>query len=358
MRECRKISRIFYSFLLTTNVSILSRRWVMSISRPPNIDRLVSEGTAFTHAYIPGGTCGAVCMPSRAMLHTGRTLFHLEDSGREIPAEHTLLGETLQKAGYRTFGTGKWHNGTRAYARSFTDGGEIFFGGMSDHWNVPAYSFEPSGKYDKCSMQCTNYFYSKDELELTCDHITPGKHSSELFCEEAAGFLRNYDSDDPFFMYVSFMAPHDPRVMPESFRRMYNEDSLPLPENFMPEHPFDKGEMCVRDELLAPLPRTSAMVREHLADYYAMITHLDSQIGMVLKELENSGLYDDTIIILAGDNGLALGQHGLFGKQNCYEHSLRVPLVFAGPGVPKDFRTDSLCYLLDIYPTLCDMIAC
>lgn len=324
--------------------------------KTPNIDRLVGEGTAFTRAYIPGGTCGAVCMPSRAMLHTGKTLFHLEDSGTEIPDDHTLLGETLQQAQYRTFGTGKWHNGTKAYARSFTDGGEIFFGGMGDHWNVPAYNFDPTGKYDKRSLQCPDYFYSKNTLELICDHTTPGKHSSELFCEKAVDFIKNYDSDDLFFMYVSFMAPHDPRVMPDEYRAMYDEDSLPLPDNFMQEHPFDKGEMCVRDEMLAPLPRTPQMVREHLADYYAMITHLDSQIGIVLKQLEQSGEYDNTIIILAGDNGLALGQHGLFGKQNCYEHSLRVPLIFSGPGIAKGQKVDDLCYLLDIYPTICDML--
>lgn len=102
----------------------------------PSMDRLVKEGVSFTRAHIPCGTCGAVCMPSRAMLNTGRTLFHLDREGQEIPEEHTLIGEMLQSAGYRTFGTGKWHNGTRAYARSFSDGAEIFFGGMDDHWNV------------------------------------------------------------------------------------------------------------------------------------------------------------------------------------------------------------------------------
>ena len=106
----------------------------------PNLDRLVENGTAFTNAYIMGGSCPAVCMPSRAMLMTGRTLYHLHEQGQGIPEEHVLLGETLQKAGYVTFGTGKWHNGPAAYARSFTDGAEIFFGGMNDHWNVPASS--------------------------------------------------------------------------------------------------------------------------------------------------------------------------------------------------------------------------
>ena len=101
--------------------------------KTPNVDRLMARGTTFTHAHIPGGTSGAICMPSRAMLHTGRTLFHLEGAGNTVPDDHTMLGERLQQEGYRTFGTGKWHNGHAAFARSFSDGGEIFFGGMGDH---------------------------------------------------------------------------------------------------------------------------------------------------------------------------------------------------------------------------------
>lgn len=92
---------------------------------------------------------GAVCMPSRAMLHTGRTLFHLERAGATIPREHRLLGEELADRGWHTYGIGKWHNGHEAYARSFRDGAEIFLGGMEDHWIVPAYFFDPTGRYDR-----------------------------------------------------------------------------------------------------------------------------------------------------------------------------------------------------------------
>ncbi len=86
-----------------------------------------------------------------------------------------------------------------------------------------------------------------------------------------------------------------------------------------------------------------------------MISHLDAQIGRVIAALEERGLMENTIIVFAGDNGLAVGRHGLFGKQNLYEHSVRVPLVFAGPGVPAGVRSDALVYLLDIYPTLCEL---
>jgi arylsulfatase A-like enzyme len=99
--------------------------------RTPNLDKLVARGTAFTHAHIPGGTSGAVCMPSRAMFHTGRTLSRIDGLGESIPDVHTTLGEALRKGGYRTFGTGQWHNGQASFNRSFSDGAEIFFGGMS-----------------------------------------------------------------------------------------------------------------------------------------------------------------------------------------------------------------------------------
>jgi arylsulfatase A-like enzyme len=322
----------------------------------PNLDALVAQGTTFTKAYIMGGSCPAVCMPSRAMLMTGRTLYHLQGQGQGIPEEHILLGETLQEAGYATFGTGKWHNGPASYARSFTDGAEIFFGGMNDHWNVPACHFDPTAQYDQAKPFVYDPSYSNQVTYRRCDHITPGKHSSELFCEATIDFVQRYDGDAPFFAYVSFMAPHDPRTMPQEYLDMYDPDQIASSPNWMPEHPFDNGEMVVRDEKLAPWPRTPDEMRRHTAEYYAMITHLDAQIGRVLQALEASGHAENTIIVLAGDNGLAIGRHGLMGKQNMYDHSLHVPLIMSGPGIPKNGQSNVLCYLLDIYPTLCDLV--
>jgi arylsulfatase A-like enzyme len=322
----------------------------------PNLDALVARGTTFTRAYIMGGSCGAVCMPSRAMLMTGRTLYHLQAQGQGIPEDHVLLGETLQAHGYTTFGTGKWHNGSTSYARSFTAGAEIFFGGMNDHWNVPACHFDPTGRYDVAHPAIRDWFYSNDAQNRLCDHITLGKHSSELFAEATIEFLEGYEGEEPFFAYVSFMAPHDPRTMPREFLDMYDPQQIELPPNFAPEHPFDNGEMVVRDEKLAPWPRTPDEVRRHTAEYYAMISHLDHQIGRVLEALEATGHAENTIILLAGDNGLAIGRHGLFGKQNMYDHSLHVPLLMCGPGIPANQQCEAYCYLLDIYPTLCDLL--
>jgi arylsulfatase A-like enzyme len=134
---------------------------------------------------------------------------------------------------------------------------------------------------------------------------------------------------------------------------MYPPDKMPLPKNFMPEHPFDNGEMKVRDEMLAPHPRTPEIVRKHLSDYYAVITCLDAQIGRMLMTLKETGQLENTYIIFTSDQGLAIGSHGLFGKQNLYEH-YKPPCIICGPGI-KPGRSDALVYLHDLYPTMCEM---
>jgi len=300
----------------------------------PNMDRLVERGMSFTHATVMGSTVPAVCQPSRAMLMTGRTLYHApRDCG-----EFITLPELLRAHGYVTFGTGKWHNMPPSYARSFTGGAKIFYGGMSNHLEVPVFDFDPSGDYPAEAKYVGKSF------------------SSELFSDAAIDFLGRHDGDAPFLAYVSYTAPHDPRMAPRECAQMYDPGEMAVPENFCPVHPFDNGEMVIRDEMLAPFPRTPEVVQEHIAAYWAMITHLDAHIGRVLGALEETGHADNTIVVFAGDNGLAVGQHGLMGKQNMYEHSLRVPLVFTGPGIPAGERSDALCYLLDIFPTLCDLV--
>ncbi|MFC2077081.1 sulfatase-like hydrolase/transferase [candidate division KSB1 bacterium] len=316
----------------------------------PHMDSLVHNGTTFTNAYIMGGTSPAICAPSRAMMLTGRTLFHVDKQGYwqyDIEENNITLPETFKNLGYRTFGTGKWHNGQAAYARGFSDGNKIFFGGMSDHYRVPFCDFDPTGQYPK-----------GEELSAFRKRVDAGEkgtHSSELFSNAAIRFLREYESDDPFFMYVSYTAPHDPRIMPKKYRDMYDPDKVPFPENFLARHPFDNGNLDGRDEMLAPHPRTPETVREHIADYFAIITHLDSQIGRLLAALDETGKTNNTIIVFCGDNGLAVGHHGLMGKQSIYEHSVHVPLIMSGPGIPKGEQRDSFCYLLDLFPTLCDL---
>ena len=315
----------------------------------PNMDWLVREGTAFTRAHIPGGTASAVCMPSRAMIHSGRTLFHLEESGRNIPPCDTTLGQCFLENGYHSMGIGKWHNGVESFHRSFDNGANIFFGGMWDHWNVPVNDFKPDGRYDQQIHFTPNFSASSDAVTVLAERINAGVHSTDLFSGSAIDYLRNYDSDQPFFLYLSFLAPHDPRTMPERFRHMYDPEKITLP--VVNCGWSNKG----RDENTEAYPRRPEAIRRHIADYYAMISHVDWCIGNILDVLREKNLLEDTIIVFTGDNGLAVGQHGLMGKQNIYEHSVGVPLVLRGPGVPKGRVDERFVHLLDIFPTLCDL---
>jgi arylsulfatase A-like enzyme len=296
--------------------------------RTPNLDRLVSQGTAFTRAYCMGSLQGAVCVPSRAMLLTGRTLFHVKD---DLAGQPTWP-EAFAKSGYTTFFTGKWHNQEASALRVFQRGKAVFIGGMGDPYQLPIQDI-------------------RDNRQFVNKRLS-GEHSVKLFADAAAEFIRGQAGKGPFLCYVPFNSPHDPRVAPPSYQERFHANPPPLPANFLPQHPFDNGALVLRDEELAPWPRTPDIVRRHLADYYAAIEFLDAQVGRILDALKESGQYENTLIVVSADHGLAIGSHGLFGKQNLYEHSMRAPLIMAGPGVPRGLRTDGMCYLLDIFPTL------
>lgn len=305
----------------------------------PHLDWLVRHGTSFDRNYCMGSFSGAVCAPSRAMLMTGRTLWQFEGNIFNMKTGSVLMPELFRQAGYRTFGTGKWHNGREWFHRAFTDGDAIFFGGMGDHLGLSVHSHDPEGKYG-------------EETERKIE-----KFSSTVFADAAVEFLESAEEEDrPFFAYVSFTAPHDPRMAPELYEELYDPEAISLPANYLSEHPFDNGDLRLRDEQLAPWPRTPEVVREHLAAYYAMITQMDAQIGRILDALRNTGRADNTLIVFTSDHGLGVGSHGLMGKQNLYEHSMGAPLIFVGPGIDEGRRVQSLVYLLDLFPTLCDWV--
>lgn len=312
--------------------------------RTPNLDRLVRRGTAFTHAHVMGGLQPAICAPSRAMLLTGRSLYGLEGTGNVIPPAHVMLPEVLRQSGYATFTTGKWHNDRPAFVRAWTAGDRLFFGGMhrpkeGGHAAPWLFSFDPDGRYPESARTQVPRF------------------SSASFADAAVSFIeRQHRASPPFLAYVAFTSPHDPRTPPEPFARQFDAARLTLPSNVMPAHPFDNGELEVRDEQLLPRPLTDVAVRRELAAYYAMIAEVDAQIGRILDALDRAGLAGQTIVVFASDNGLAVGSHGLLGKQNLYEESVRVPLVFAGPGVPAGERRSQLALLSDVFPTLLDML--
>jgi arylsulfatase A-like enzyme len=173
--------------------------------------------------------------------------------------------------------------------------------------------------------------------------------------DAAIGFLKGRDKNRPFYMYLAPPVPHDPRLAEPEFVRMYRPEDVPLPAAFLPLHPWDNGEMTVRDEALAPWPRTPEDTKQQIADYYACVSGLDHHVGRILAALRDAGELDDTVVVFTGDNGLSLGEHGLFGKQNLYEYGgMHVPLVIAGPGIPHG-KSEALAYLMDLFPTFCDL---
>lgn len=294
----------------------------------PALDGLVQRGTVFNRAYCMGSQQGAVCVPSRAMLMTGRTLFRIKEN---LEGQQTWP-EMFAQSGYSTFITGKWHNGAESVVRVFQQGKAIFLGGMGDPFKLPLQDISAEHKLE-----------NKHES---------GEHSVKCFADAAIDFIQQSTAGQPFLCYVAFNGPHDPRVAPQKYQEKYNAQQPPLPPNFLPVHPFNNGALTIRDEALAPWPRTSEIVRQHLADYYAYVEFMDDQIGRILNSLKESGRLENTIIVFSSDHGLAIGSHGLFGKQNLYEHSMRSPLMIAGPGIPKGQQTSAMCYLLDIFPTL------
>jgi arylsulfatase A-like enzyme len=298
------------------------------IIKTPNLDRLVKRGVAFTRAYMQGGNQGATCVPSRAMLLSGRSLAQID----EKLLKHATWPHAFGEAGYATFAAGKWHNGPPSIPKSFQQAKALFVGGMADPMKAPTSDMLPTGK------------------------LTPAKISPKHLCEEATdetlAFLKSQDGKKPFFSYLAFDGPHDPHIVPDGFPVKYDIASIPLPPNFLPQHPFDNGEMVVRDEQLLRWPRPEADVKAMLAEYYRYISFLDLQVGRILDAVEASPFAAHTIIVYAADSGVARGSHGLIGKQNLYEHSMRVPLVVAGPGIAADKRSDAMCYLFDVMPTL------
>lgn len=274
----------------------------------PNLDALVGRGFTFTNAYCQGSMVPAVCVPSRTMILTGRSLFRIPN-----PQAKTFDGPTLPTtfgaAGYATLHVGKPGNSFRFAHTQFGKNVE------QPHQNAP----------------------------------TAGKAADAVI-----EFVKAHDGKKPFFVYLAPSVPHDPRTAPPEFHKLYDPAKLTLSKNFMKEHPFDNGELAVRDEKLAALPRTEDEMRKHLADYYACISALDHTVGRVVEAIKASGHADNTLVVFTSDQGLAVGgRHGLMGKQNLYEH-FKSPLVLAGPGVPKG-KSGALAYLFDLFPTLCDL---
>ncbi|MBT5902043.1 MAG: sulfatase-like hydrolase/transferase [Opitutaceae bacterium] len=311
----------------------------------PNLDRLVKRGTTFTHAYNMGSWSGAVCVASRTMLMTGRSLYDAGAHDKKLAAEierGVMWPQLMKEAGYRTYFTGKWH--VKADTEKIFDEVRHQRPGMP-RTNVNDHNRPHIGQPDTWNAAD----------ESLAGFWEGGRHWSAIVADDAIEYLDQAKShSEPFFMYAAFNAPHDPRQAPQEYLDLYPLDRIEVPATYLPYYPY-KEEMAagekLRDESLAPFPRTEYAVQVHRREYYALVTHLDAQIGRVLDALEESGQADNTWVFFSADHGLSVGQHGLLGKQNMYEHSLRVPFMVVGPGVPANHRMAAPIYLQDVMPT-------
>jgi arylsulfatase A-like enzyme len=290
--------------------------------RTPHLDALVRRGLSFRNAYCFGGNMGAVCTPSRNMLLSGNAYFRWKDftppngrAGSLSPGDGPNFPMSMKAAGYETY-----HHGKKGNSATLIQ-----------------------AKFD------TNKYLANDQAERMSGE--PGRE----IVDDAIQLLRGKTGEKPFFMYLAFGNPHDPRVAATEYMDQYKVDQIPLMKNYRPVHPFDNGEMAVRDEKLSPWPRTEAEIRRTLHEYYATITALDHHIGRLLKTLDELKLTENTLVLFSADQGIAVGSHGLLGKQNLYDAGMKVPLVFAGPGIRRG-ESDALVYLFDIYPTVCELV--
>ncbi len=343
---------IFVDDMTFNGLNVLGNKAIIS----PNFDELLSEGVIFNNAYNMGAWNGAVSVASRSQLITGQYVwnsYNSEKNGYAKNLQQKAIWPTVMKnAGYNTFQTGKWHI-------KHISPSDVFDNVGTERPGMPKSSptSNPTA-YNRPLSTEDNDWIPWDTAQG--GYWEGGKHWSEVLADETISFLNdNKKNEKPFFAYCAFNAPHDPRQSPQEYVDMYDVNEIVLPESYQPQHPCCNqmlaGYDC-RDEQLAPFPRTEYAIQKHTQEYYAIITHLDEQVGRIIDTLKDNDMYDNTLIVFAADNGLAMGKHGLLGKQSLYEHSTKVPLAFVGPGIPKGEVRDQLVYVQDLVPTVYDYI--
>ena len=319
------------------------------IIQTPNLDRLAREGMTFTRAVCPF----PLCVPSRAEILTGTSALENGVPSKEgrMKPDLVLWGDAMRSGGYHTWYCGKWMNDGSPKTRGYDDTGALFSSG-----GAGAAGKQP--RYNRNGRLITGYRgwtfknrAGKPELKKGIGLVG---ETSRYIADGAIALLER-EVDRPFFLHVNFTAPHDPLVIPPGYEDKYDPARIPLPKNFAPQHPFNHGNAKGRDEQLLPLPRTKDDIRDQLAAYYAVIDDMDTHIGRILQKLKETGRRDNTIIIFTSDHGLAIGSHGLLGKQNMYEHTVGVPFIIAGKGIPRGRRSSACIYLRDMFPTTCEL---
>ena len=314
----------------------------------PVLDKLAAEGMVFDAAYHMGSMSGAVCSPSRRMIMSGRTVWHLQGTGKKkkkdgkrkkaaapgaVPLLENTIPAVFNRAGYDTMRTCKNGNSYEAANKLF------------------------KVRHDATRRGGTDEKGSAWHADQVLDYLNDRQQAKDT---------------DPFLIYFGFSHPHDTRDGTPELLKKYgavnhtNSKTLPpanskapkLPVNWLPKHPFHHGHPGLRDEVKVSgvwERRDERTIRNEIGRNFACGENIDIQVGRVLKKLEAMGELDNTYIFYTSDHGMAIGRHGLQGKQNLYEHTWRVPLFVKGPGIKAGSRVTGNVYLLDTLATLCDL---
>ncbi|KPK57908.1 MAG: hypothetical protein AMK73_09655, partial [Planctomycetes bacterium SM23_32] len=321
----------------------------------PHMDALADQGVAFTHAYCQQ----AVCAPSRASLLTGlrpdrTTIYDLQTPVREALPDVLTLPQHFKRHGYATVSLGK------VYHHRDDD-----LPGWSErpwHPHVAGYALEQSRALNEyrrrvSAGQTSGLWGSPTEAGDVGDDAYPDGATAE----QAVRTLRQLESG-PFFLAVGFYKPHLPFCAPKRYWDLYNADEIDLADN--PFKPRDCPDIAMHNwaELRAYYgipptgPLSGAMARHLIHGYYACTSYVDALVGRLLAELDGLGLRQETVVVLWGDHGWNLGEHGLWCKHCNFETSVHVPMIFRAPGMAGNGRrSNGLTEFVDIYPTLSDL---
>ncbi|MSR32623.1 MAG: iduronate-2-sulfatase [Gemmataceae bacterium] len=328
------------------------------VVKSPNIDRLAKRGVVFTHAY-----CNqAVCSPSRNALLTGLRsdtlgIYDLPTNFRKSRPDAITLPQYFKNHGYRTEGLGK-----------------IFHVGHGNHedpasWSVPHFSAKSIGyalEENKAAPTREGaLFENKNPAGLArgaayeSAEVADNAYGDGLLAEEAVRRLKIAAAkpDQPFFLAVGFLKPHLPFCAPKKYWDLYNPAVFQLatrkdPPLGAPAYAAQfGGELRNYKNMPANGPIPEATQRTLIHGYHAAISYMDAQLGKVLDALDAAGLAKNTLIVLWGDHGWHLGDHGIWCKHTNYEQATRIPLLISAPGMAQGI-SHSMAESVDLYPTL------
>lgn len=350
----------------------------VAMARTPNIDKLASGGMIFTRAYCQQ----ALCSPSRTSLLTGlrpdtTKIYDLEHHFRKANPDVVTLPEYFKNHGYHVQALSKIYHSSLDDPKSWS----------VPHWDpkAPVYhdpeilaeikardeKAQAEGKAKKTRvverdpktgtvLETKRQPWTKGR-SWECADVEDNYFVDGKTAEQAIKVMREI-KDKPFFLAVGFIRPHLPFVAPKKYFDLYSRDTFQLagnpnpPEDVPPPAMHDSGELRGYTDIPDKGPIPEAKMKELLLAYHAAASYTDAQIGKVLDELDKLGLRDNTIVVLWGDHGWHLGEHGMWCKHSNFEVATRAPLIITAPGLNKNgAKTKSLAEFVDIYPTLCEL---